>query len=68
MKSLDLMCVQELTEKEICNVEGGWVGAALRIAQAIATAAVAVNEACDQCITKRIAESDGSLGGSRPFE
>ena len=68
MKNLKNFGVQELNAKEIKETDGGWLIPVSRAIAKAATVLVAINDLCDQCITNRIAESDSSLGGSRPFE
>ena len=72
MQNLENYGVQEMNAKEIREIDGGWIVPVLRgIAYALSIYA-SVNDECNNCLNNRIsaglAASDGSLGGSRPFE
>jgi hypothetical protein len=68
MKNLENYGVIEMDDKEMRLLSGGWWVKILQGIAYLASMTVALNDYCDQCITERIAESDSSLGGSRPFE
>lgn len=68
MKNLENYGVKMLDSNEIKRTEGGWAVQVLQGIAYLASLTVAANEACDQCITKKIASGDSSLDGSRPFE
>jgi len=67
MKSLESFGVCELNTHEINQIKGGIWPAVRAIAKGLAALA-AYNDICGGCVTARINNSDGSLGGSRPFE
>lgn len=68
MKNLEKYGVQKLNTKEIKEIEGGWIVPILRTIAYVLSIYAAVNDECGNCLNDRIAASDRSLGGSRPFE